>query len=127
MPVHSKKQAQVEVLLFNKAFTKISEEYSDYNNVFSAENMTELPKHSEINEHAIELEEGKELLFGSIYSLSLVELEMLKTYIKTNLANNFIRFSKFLAKALIFFDQKPNGSFCRYIDYRGFNNFTIKN
>ena len=30
MPVHSKKQAQVGALLFNKTFTKVLVEYSDY-------------------------------------------------------------------------------------------------
>ena len=34
MPVHFEKQAQVGALLFNKAFTKVLVEYSDYNNVF---------------------------------------------------------------------------------------------
>ena len=40
--------------------------------------------------HAIELEKGKQPSFGLIYSLRPVELEILKTYIKTNLANSFI-------------------------------------
>ena len=44
-----------------------------------------------MNEHAIKLEKDKQLLFGPIYSLGPVELETLKTYIKTNLANGFIQ------------------------------------
>ena len=43
-----------------------------------------------INEYAIKLEKGKQPLFKLIYSLELVELEMVKIYIKTNLANGFI-------------------------------------
>ena len=42
-----------------------------------------------MNEHVIELEEGKQPPFGPIYRLGPVELETLKTYIKTNLANGF--------------------------------------
>ena len=37
MPVHSKRQAQVGALLFNKAPTEVPAEYSNYNNVFSVE------------------------------------------------------------------------------------------
>ena len=125
--MHSKKQAQVRALLFDEAFTEISAEYSDYNNVFSVENIAELSENTGINKHIIKLKEGKQPLFGSIYSLEPVELETLKTYIKTNLANGFIRFSKSLAGALILFDRKPNKSFCLCVNYRSFNNITIKN
>ena len=85
MPMHSKKQAQVRVLLFNKAFIKVPAEYSNYSNVFSAENIVKLPKNIKMNKHAIKLEDSKQLPFGSIYSLGLVELKTLKTYIKINL------------------------------------------
>ena len=90
IPVYSEKQAQVGVLLFDKAPIEISTEYSNYSNVFSAENTAELPENIEMNEHAIKLEEDKQPPFGPIYSLKLVELETLKIYIKTNLANSFI-------------------------------------
>ena len=88
--MHSKKQAQIKALLFDKAFTKVLAEYSDYNNVFSAKNITKIPENTGINEHIIKLEESKQLLFGLIYSLGLVELKILKTYIKINLVNGFI-------------------------------------
>ena len=127
MPVHSKKQAQVGALLFNKTFTEVPVEYFDYSNVFIAENAVELLEIIGINEHAIELEEDKQLLFGPIYSLEPIELETLKIYIKTNLANNFIRLFKSPTRAPILFDKKPNRSLCLYVDYRGFNNITIKN
>ena len=90
IPVHSKKQTQVGVLLFDKAPTEIPAEYSDYSNIFSAKNVAKFPKNTGINKHAIKLKKDKQLLFGPIYSLGLVELEILKTYIKTNLANGFI-------------------------------------
>ena len=64
----------------------------------------ELPKNTGMNKHAIELEKGKQQPFVPIYSLGPVELEMLKTYIKINLANNFIWSSKSPAEAPIFFN-----------------------
>ena len=129
MPMHSKKQAQnkaqVEVLLFNKASIEILVEYSNYSNIFSAEYLAEFPKNIKMNKHTIKLEESKQPPFGPTYSLGSVELETLKTYIKTNLANSFIWPSKFPARALILFNRKPDRSFHLCIDYWGFNNQTI--
>ena len=127
MPVHSEKQAQVGALLFDKAPIKVLAEYFDYNNIFSVENAAELLENTGMNEHAIELEEGKQPPFGPIYSLGPVELETLKTYIETNLANGFIRPSKSLARAPIFFDRKPNRSLRLCVNYWSLNNITIKN
>ena len=127
MPVYSKRQAQVGALLFNKAPTEVPAEYSDYSNIFLAEYAAELPENTRMNEHAIKLEDDKQLPFRLIYSLRLVELETLKTYIKTNLANGFIRPSKSPAGAPILFDRKPDGSLRLCVDYRGLNNLTIKN
>ena len=127
MPVHSERQAQVGALLFNEAPTEVPAEYSDYSDVFSVEHAAELPENTGMNEHAIKLEEGKQPPFDPIYSLEPVELETLKTYIKTNLANGFIRPSKSPAGASIFLNKKPNGSFRLCVDYRGLNNITIKN
>ena len=90
MPVHFEKQAQVGALLFNKAPTEVPAKYSDYSNVFSAEHVAELPENTGINKHAIKMEKSKQPPFGPIYSLGPVELETLKTYIETNLANGFI-------------------------------------
>ena len=50
----------------------------------------ELPKNIGINEHAIKLQEGKQPPYRPIYSLGLVELEILKTYIKIYLKTGFI-------------------------------------
>ena len=127
MPVHFEKQAQIRALLFDKALIEVPAEYSGYSNVFSAENAAELSENTGINKHAIELEEDKQPPFGPIYTLGPVELETLKTYIKTNLANGFIRSPKSLAGAPIFFDRKPDRSLRLCVDYRGFNNIIIKN
>ena len=86
----------------------------------------ELSEYIGINDHSIELIYEQPLLYELIYSLRPIELETLKTYIKTNLANSFIRLSKSLAKALIFFDKKPDRSFQLCVNYQDFNNLTIE-
>ena len=89
--------------------------------------MTELLKNTRINEHIIKLEEDKQLPFGPNYSLRLVELEILKIYIKINFANSFIWPFKSPAGAPLFFNRKPDKSFRLYIDNWSLNNITIKN
>ena len=60
-----------------------------------------LPECTEFNEHAIDLENGKQLLYGPIYSLGPVKLEILKTYIEIHLKTWFIRPSMSSAGASI--------------------------
>ena len=102
-------------------------EYSNYNNIFLVENAIKLSENTEMNRYAIKLEKGKQPSFGFIYSLRLIMLETLKTYIKTNLVNNFIWFSKFLARVFILFDKKLDEILYFCVNYWGFNNLTIKN
>ena len=57
--IEAQRGAQVGALLFDEAPTEVPAEYSDYSDVFLAENAAELPENTGINEHAIELEKGK--------------------------------------------------------------------
>lgn len=102
-------------------------EYLNYVDIFSKELVMKLFKCFNINKHLISLEPSKQPPYAQIYSLKLVELKILKTYIETTLANGFIRLSKSPVAALILFVQKLDGSFCLYADYRGLDNLTIKN
>ena len=86
-----------------------------------------LPEHTKINIHAIDPEKSKQPLYGPIYSLGPMELEILKTYIEINLANCFICHLKSPASTLILIDKKPDRSFWLCVDYWGLNNITIKN
>ena len=104
MPVHSQKQAQVKVLIFDKAPTVILAEYSHYSNFFLVEYATKLLEHTGINNYTIKLENSKQLFFGPIYSLGLIKLEILKTFIIINLANNFIWSFKSLTGVAMLFD-----------------------
>ena len=123
--IHPDREAQIASLLTEEV--KIPDKYSDFTDVFSEEKALVLPERTEFNEHAIDLEDGKQPPYGPIYSLGPVELETLKTYIETHLKTGFIQPSKSPAGASILFDKKPDGSFRLCVDYQGLNNFTIKN
>ena len=86
-----------------------------------------LSERIDLNEHIINLEDGKQPPYGPIYSLGLVKLETLKIYIETHLKTRFIRFFKFPASALISFDKKLDNSLRLCVDYRGLNNLMTKN
>ena len=123
--MHFKRQAQIKTqsrakvgaLLFDKALNKVLVEYFNYNNIFSVENLVKLLENIKINKYAFELEKDKQPFFRPIYSLGLMKLKTLKTYIKTNLANNFIQLFKSPAKIFILFNWKPDKNFCLYVDY----------
>ena len=123
--IYLEREVQIASLLTEKV--KIPDEYSDFTDVFSEEKALVLPERTELNEHAINLEDGKQPPYGPIYSLGPVELETLKTYIETHLKTGFIRPSKSPAGAPILFDKKPDGSLRLCVDYQGLNNLTIKN
>ena len=110
LDVHPFRRSQISGLIAEEAPTKVSAKYSDFADVFSLDLASELPKHTGINDHAIELVKGQQVPYGPLYILGPVELETLKAYIETNPANGFIRSSKSPAKAPILFDQKSNGS-----------------
>ena len=123
----SQKGAHAGALIFKKASTEILAKYSDYSKVFLVENAAKLSENTKMNEHTIELGQDKQPLYGSIYSLGSVKLETLKIYIKTSLANSFIRISKSPTGIPIFFDQKSDESPRLCVNYCGLNNITIKN
>lgn len=79
-----------------------------------------------INHHTIKLVDDWQSPYDSIYSFGLVELETLKTFIKNNLANSFIRPSKSPAKTHILIDKKPDRTLQLYINYHGLKNLIIK-
>lgn len=81
---------QIKAIIFDKALIIILIEYSNYSNIFSAKIIEKFSRYTRINDHIIELEKDKQSLFKLIYSLDLVELEMLKIYIEIKLANSFI-------------------------------------
>ena len=123
--IHPDRAAQIASLLTKEV--RNPDEYLDFADVFSEKKTLVLPEHTKLNEHAIDLCDGKQPPYGLIYSLGPMELKSLKTYIETHLNNEFIQPSKSPAGATILFDKNPDGSFHLCVDYWGLNNPTIKN
>ena len=123
--IHLDRVAQIASLFAKEV--RIPDEYLDFADIFSEAKALMLPERTKLNEHAIDLEDGKQPPYGPIYSLDPVELETLKTYIETHMKTGFIWPSKSLASTLILFDKKPDGSLCLYVNYWGLNNLMIKN
>ena len=119
------REAQIASLLTKKV--KIPDEYLDFTNVFSEEKALVLSEGTKLNGYVIKLEDGLQPPYWPIYSLRPVELETLKSYIKTYLKTGIIWPSKSLVGAHILFDKKPDGSLCLYMDYRDLNNLMIEN
>ena len=125
--VYPSRRAQITALVANKAPISVPTKYFDFADVLSPELASKLSEYTGINDYAFKLVDNWQPPYGSIYSLGPIELETLKTYIETNLANGFIRPSKSPARAPIFFDKKPDRSLWLCVDYWGLNNLTIKN
>ena len=123
--IYLAEKAQI-ALLFAKKVTVLVE-YADFANLFLKKSARELPKRTGITEYIIKLTKWKQSLYRFIYSLGLLELETLKTYIIMKLANNFIQLSKSPASTLILFFCKLNNSFYLCANYQGLNNLTIIN
>lgn len=118
--------AQITVIQCDKAPTKIQVKYLNYVNVFSSNLAIKLPKNTGINAYIIEPIKGNQLLYGSIYALSLVELEILKTYIKIHLKTWFMQPSKCPIDAFILFNKKSDVNLYLCIDYSSLNNLIFK-
>ena len=106
---------------------KLSNKYVNFADVFFSDLVSKFIKHNGINNYTIKLVNGQQPFYGLIYYLRLVEFESLKAFIEINLANGFIRPFKSSASTPILFDQKLDRFLRLCVNYRGFNNFTIKN
>ena len=62
--IHPDRAAQIASLLAKEV--RIPDKYSDFADVFSEAKALVLPERIELNEHAIDLEDGKQLPYGSI-------------------------------------------------------------
>ena len=125
MSIHPATKAQLALLLIKEVI--MPTEYSDFADVFSEKLANVLLERTGANDHAIELEKGKQSPYGLIYSLDPVELKTLKAYLKTKLANGFIWILKLPANAPILFVRKPDNSLHLCVDYQRLNNLMIKN
>ena len=75
----------------------------------------------------IDLEEGKEPPYSTLYNLSIIEIDILKKYLYNYLSYRQIQYSRSPTRVPILFIKKKDSSLRLYIDYRGLNIVTIKN
>ena len=87
----------------------IPPEYHEFADLFSKKEADMLPPHRPYD-HRIPLEPGTTPPFGSIYSMSPTELEVLRKYIDENLRKGFIRHSQSSCGAPILFVKKADGT-----------------
>ena len=66
-------------LIVKEAPIKIFNKDIKFADIFFLDLASKLPKHTGINEHAIELVDYQQPLYGPIYSLRPVKLEILKS------------------------------------------------
>lgn len=113
--IHLNKKAQIASLLIKKV--KIANKYLDFTNLFLEKKALVLSEYIKLNEHAIDLKNSKQPPYRPIHSLDLIELDILKIYIKIYLKTGIIWYFKPLASALILFDNKPDSNFRFCVDY----------
>ena len=104
--VYLSHKSQITSLIIKKALIKVLAKYINFTNMFSLDLFFKLLEHSRINNNIIKLVDSQQPLYGPIYNLKSVDLEILKVYIETNLAKKFIKLSKSPVNALIFFNRK---------------------
>lgn len=81
---------KILITLLDIGEIKIFIKYYNFANVFSSNFIAELSKYIDINNYLIKQIYNKQLFYSFVYSLGLIELKTLKTYIKTNLISVFI-------------------------------------
>lgn len=110
LKIHLFCRVQKAFLKTNETFIAILANYINFISVLSLDLSVELLNYTIIKNYTFELIDDKQPSYELIYNLELIELEILKTYIKTNLANNFIKPFKFPINASILFIWKINNS-----------------
>ena len=127
MTIHYLQATQIAALKQDEAPTKVPPEYVNYADIFSFNLAIELAENTGINKYVIKLQDGQQPPYKPTYISSLVELEILKIYIKIQLITGFIQPYKFPTIAPILIDKKADSSLYLCVNYRDLNNLNIKN
>lgn len=102
------------------------EDYHDIITVFNRSDSEVLPPHRP-SDHHIKLKEGAVAPSGPLYNMSRDEQEVLRDYLRENLAKGFIRASQSPAASPVLFVKKADGGLRFCVDYRALNALTVKN
>jgi len=104
----------------------VSEKFHQWIKVFGKKQSERMPTRK-VQDHVIEVKEGFVLRKRKVYLLSREEREEMREFIKEQLWKGYIRLSKSLQTALVFFVEKKDGKKWMVQDYRYLNEWTIKN
>ena len=77
------KKAQIAHQKADKTPIKVFSKYANFADVFSVKLAIKLSKYTRINNYTLKFVDDWQLSYSLIYSLGSIELETLKTYIKT--------------------------------------------
>ena len=108
MAIYLVMKAQITLLIAKKV--QILAKYLDFSEIFLKKKALMLLKTINLNQYIIEFQENQQPSYRSIYNLGTVKLELLKTYIKNNLAIDFIWPLNLPAGAFIFFVLNLNSN-----------------
>jgi len=97
-----------------------------FHSVFSKDSFDELPG-TKPWDHAVKLTPDASPKSCKVYLLSASEQKELDAFLKENLESGWIRPSKSLMAAPVFYVKKKNGKLCLVQDYRALNAMTVKN
>src|SRR5260221_4430801 len=103
----------------------VPQEYHEFCNVFSGEKVNALAPHWPYN-LKINLEEGAKPLHRPIYSLSPLELTVLREFLEENVKNSFICPSKSPWGSPVLFIKKKDGSLHLCVNFHTLNSVTEK-
>jgi len=105
--------------------SQVPEEYLEFRDVFSKQYVKHFPEHCPYD-LSIQMEEGKLLLLGPIYSLLVLKLKTLREFIRENLHTRFICSFHSSCGAPVLFVKKKDGLLHLYVSYQGLNKITSK-
>lgn len=119
-------RAQIVSLQIKEAPTIVISEYFNFADIFTSQMVAKLPKHTRIDDYAINLVKNRQSSYAFIYCQRKIELETLKIYIKTNLPNAIKKSCTSPTNIPIIFVLKFDRCLDLYVDYSGFHYETIK-
>jgi len=104
----------------------VPEKFHRWIKVFGKKQSERMPTRK-LWDHAIDMKEGFMPRKGKVYPLSREEREKVREFVKEQLRKGYIRLSKSLQTALVFFVGKKDGKKRIVQDYQYLNEWTVKN
>ena len=114
------------VRLEEEARKMVPEKFHPWIKIFGKKQLERIPTRK-VWDHVIDVKEGFVLRKGKVYLLSREEREEVREFIKEQLRKGYIRPSKSLQTAPVFFVGKKDGKKQMVQNYRYLNEWTIKN